>query len=105
MHIVLVTLLRPTVETAVAQYASCYAVVRSPQNTVVLAVTVVHGLLGLPCQSERESILLYVHTEKRDGLLGTGTGGEGDERVKARPRILPEKDRRDRGPPPEQWKC
>ena len=30
---------------------------------------------------------------------------EGDERVKARPRIPPEKDRRDRGPPPEQWKC
>ena len=32
-------------------------------------------------------------------------GGEGDERVKARPRIPPEKDRRGRGPPPEQWKC
>ena len=30
---------------------------------------------------------------------------DGDERVKARPRIPPEKDRRDRGPPPEQWKC
>ena len=45
----------------------------------------------------------------RDGLLGTGAGGGGggggDERVKARPRIPPEKDRRDRGPPPEQWKC
>ena len=42
--------------------------------------------------------------QKRGGLLGTG--GEGDERVKARPRpISPEKDRRDRGPPPEQWKC
>ena len=36
----------------------------------------------------------------RDGDLGWG-GGE-DERVKARPRIPPEKDRRDRGPPPEQ---
>ena len=34
-----------------------------------------------------------------------GGGGGGDERVKARPRIPPEKDRRDRGPPPEQWKC
>ena len=47
--------------------------------------------------------------QKRDGLLGTetgtGTGGEGDERVKARRQIPPEKDRRDRGPPPEQWKC
>ena len=38
---------------------------------------------------------------------GGGGGGEGrgDERVKARPRMPPEKDRRDRGPPPEQWKC
>ena len=42
---------------------------------------------------------------KRDGLLGTGTEWEGDERVKARPRKPPEKDRRDRGPPPEQRKC
>ena len=40
--------------------------------------------------------------QKRDGLLGTGTRGEGDERVKARTRIQPKKDRRDRGPPPEQ---
>ena len=30
---------------------------------------------------------------------------EGDDRVKARSRKPPEKDRRDRGPPPEQWKC
>ena len=36
--------------------------------------------------------------------VGGGRGGR-DERVKARPRIPPEKDRRDRGPPPEQWKC
>ena len=42
---------------------------------------------------------------KWGGLLGTGTWGEGDERVKARPRIPPERDRRDHGPPPEQWKC
>ena len=42
---------------------------------------------------------------RRDGLLGTGTEWEGDDRVKARPRKPPEKDRRDRGPPPEQWKC
>ena len=40
--------------------------------------------------------------QKRGGLLGTGTWGEGDERVQARPRIPPEKDRRDRGPPPER---
>ena len=38
-------------------------------------------------------------------LLGTGTGGEGDKRVKAQPQIPPEKDRSDRGPLPEQWKC
>ena len=31
--------------------------------------------------------------QNRSGLLGTGTGGEGDERVKARPRVPPEKDR------------
>ena len=47
--------------------------------------------------------------QKRGGLLGTGGGGGGGggagERVKARSRIPPEKDRRDRGPPPEQWKC
>ena len=34
--------------------------------------------------------------QKQGGLLGAGTGGEGDERVKARPQILPKKDRRDR---------
>ena len=39
------------------------------------------------------------------GLLGTGTEWEGDERVKVRPRKPSEKDWRDRGPPPEQWKC
>ena len=37
----------------------------------------------------------------RDGD-SEGGGGGGDERVKARPRIPPERDRRDRGPPPEQ---
>ena len=42
---------------------------------------------------------------RRDGLLRTGTEWEGDDRVKARPRKPSEKDRRDRGPPPEQWKC
>ena len=55
-------------------------------------------------------VVVVVHfalrPQKRDGLLGTGTGGgEGDERVMAQPRKPPEKDRRDRGPPPEQWKC
>ena len=49
--------------------------------------------------------VVALRPQKQDGLLGTGTGWEGYERVKARPRIPPEKDRRDRGPPPEQWKC
>ena len=55
----------------------------------------------------RPLTILFTSTEARllirDGD-GRGVGGE-DERVKARPRIPPEKDRRDRGPPPEQWKC
>ena len=50
-------------------------------------------------------ILGALHPRGRDGLLGTGTEWEGDDRVKARPRKPPEKDRRDHGPPPEQWKC
>ena len=42
----------------------------------------------------------------RNGDRGVGGGGgEEGERVKARPHIPPEKDRRDRGPLPEQWKC
>ena len=56
------------------------------------------------CQPTQMCVHFALGPQKRDGLLGTGTGG-GDERVKARPRIPPEKDRRDRGPPPEQWKC
>ena len=43
----------------------------------------------------------------RGGDAGGGGGGgeKGEyERLKARPRIPPEKDRRDCGPPPEQWK-
>ena len=47
--------------------------------------------------------LLYVH--RSEVAYGGGGGGGGDERVKARPRIPPEKDRRERGPPPEQCKC
>ena len=49
--------------------------------------------------------VVALRPRKRDGLLGTGTEWEGDDRVKARPRKPPEKDRRDRGPPPERWKC
>ena len=57
----------------------------------------------------KEDVAVCFHValrpRRRDGLLGTGTEREGDERVKARPRKPSEKDRRDRGPPPEQWKC
>ena len=54
----------------------------------------------------RMSTFCFTSTEAR-GLIrdGDGGGGEDDKRMKARPRILLEKDRRDRGPPPEQWKC
>ena len=55
-------------------------------------------LLGPFCCTSTEARWLI-----RDG--DKGGGGEGDERVKARPRIPPEKDRRDHGPPSEQWKC
>ena len=48
---------------------------------------------------------LALRPRRQDGLLGTWTEWEGDERVKTRPRKPSEKDRRDRGPPPEQWKC
>ena len=46
----------------------------------------------------------FTPTEAR-WLIRDGDRGEGDEIVKARPRITAEKTRRDRGPPPEQWKC
>ena len=46
----------------------------------------------------------FMSTEARR-LIRDGDRGEGDERVKAPPWIPPERDRRDRGPPPEQWKC
>ena len=52
-----------------------------------------------------EYILLYLHRREMANYYGPGRGvgvrgwggGGGDERVKARPRIQPEKDRRDRG--------
>ena len=50
-------------------------------------------------------LVVALRPRRRDGLSGTGTEWEGGDRVKARPRKPPEKDRRDRGPPPEQWKC
>ena len=52
--------------------------------------------------SNAQQVHFALRPQRRDGLLGMGGG---DERVKARPRIPPEKDRRDHGPLPEQWKC
>ena len=49
------------------------------------------------------STFYFTSTEAR-WLIRDGDRGEEDDRVKARPRKPPEKDRRDRGPPPEQWK-
>ena len=48
---------------------------------------------------------IALHPQKRGCLLGGGGWGvaEGGERVKAPPRIPPEKDRRARGALPEQW--
>ena len=76
------------------------ALIAAPVNAgVILVVTL--------------TILLYVHRRevayyrrgRREGGGGGGGGGGGEnERVKARLQIPPEKDRRDRGPPPEQWK-
>ena len=60
----------------------------------------VDSMAGLMQLSSRVSTFCFTSTEAR-WLVKE----EGDERVKARPRIPPEKDRRDRGPPPEQWKC
>ena len=83
-----------------------------PRRQIQLAFGGRPGALSfrdLSSSASEECTPLWVHfalrQRKRDGLLGTGTGGEGDERVKVRPRILSEKGRRDRGPPPEQWKC
>ena len=65
------------------------------------------SLLRRQSQTHDHTICFIValRPRRRDGLLGTGTEWEGDDSVKARPRKAPEKDRRDRGPPPEQWKC
>ena len=49
------------------------------------------------------STFYFTSTEARwliRDVDGGGWGGGGDERVKVRPRILPEKDRRDRGASP-----
>ena len=63
-----------------------------------------HTALNSDNTSSSSLLLLNVHGGEM-AYEGPGTEWEGDDRVKARPRKLPEKDRRDRGPPPEQWKC
>ena len=76
-----------------------------------LRVPIIFPMCSLYPQQKRAYSALHfffivaLRPQKQNGLLATGTEWEGDERVKARPRIPPEKDRRDRGPPPEQWKC
>ena len=55
------------------------------------------------CFTFTEARMLIRDRDGDGGGVG-GWGGEGQS-VKARPRTPPEKDRRDRGPPPEQWKC
>ena len=84
---------------------------------ILRATEITRGWNGYRNRSQHRKLTLEKKTlpvhfalrpQKRGGLLGTwtgGGGGGGDERVKARPRIPPEKDRRDRGPPSEQWKC
>ena len=52
----------------------------------------------------RFGFYVALRPRRRDDLLGTGTEWEGGGWL-ARPRKPPEKDRRDRRPPPEQWKC
>ena len=43
--------------------------------------------------------------QKRGSLLGTGTVGGRGRDSEGSTADNPEKDRRDHGPPPEQWKC
>ena len=49
--------------------------------------------------------MCFTSTEAKLLIRDEGGGGEGGERVKARQWIPPEKERRDRGPPPKQRKC
>ena len=96
-------------------FPSCGSPSTSPSTGRASAGGASTGKLGgthTSCYGTRKPQLDLDHValrpQKRGCLLGTGTGvggvGRGwgweDERVKARPRIPPEKDRGDRGPPP-----
>ena len=70
-----------------------------------LSLSLFHSLSHTHTHTHARKDFVALRPRKRDGLLGMGTEWEGDERVKARPQKPPKKDRRDRGPPPEQWKC
>ena len=54
--IVLVTLLRTALETAVVQYTSCCAMARGHCRNIVAVLAAVHGLLGLPGRYARSSL-------------------------------------------------
>ena len=54
--IVIVTLLRRAVETAITWYTSCYAVARGHCLNILVVLAVVHGLLGLPGRRARSSL-------------------------------------------------
>ena len=56
---------------------------------------IVHSETGPSC---------FTSIEAR-GLIRDGDKGGRGRKSEGRPRIPPEEDRRDRGPPPEQWKC
>ena len=79
-----------------------------PHQAVFYILSSSHSISTGSPQSTVLSPILCFHValrpRRQNGLLGAGTEWEGDDRVKARPRKPPEKDRRDRGPPPEQWK-
>ena len=68
-----------------------------------VSVKLTGGLLT-PCLCFIQLYHIALRPQKRGCLLGIETGG-GDERVKAWPWLPPEKDWRDHGPPPEQWKA
>ena len=70
-----------------------------------------HDICGACCQFKLVDLAFcFTSTEARwlirdgDGG-GVGGGGGEDQRVKTRSRIPPKEDWRNRGPPPEQWKC